>query len=108
LGLNNEGEVVGSYVDPVGITNGFTFNDVTNTWTTVDDPNASSVAAFDVTGTAINGVNDLGQLVGFYSDGNNVDGFLASPTPEPASLGYVAAGLLLCARIYRRRRTAHA
>ena len=104
LGLNNEGEVVGSYVDQLGITNGFTFNDVTNTWTTVDDPNASSTAAFDVTGTTINGVNDIGQLVGFYSDGNNVDGFLASPVPEPASLGYVAAGLLLSACIYRRKR----
>ena len=30
--------------------------------------------------TTINGVNDHGQLVGFYLDGaNNTDGFLAAP-----------------------------
>jgi hypothetical protein len=108
LGLNNEGEVVGSYVDLAGITNGFTFNDLTNTWTTVDDPNGSSIAAFDVTGTTINGVNDLGQLVGFYSDGTNVDGFLATPVPEPASLASMAAGLLLCAWTYIRKKAVRA
>lgn len=106
LGINNNGEVVGSYVDQSGITNGFTFNSLTNTWTTVDDPNGSSVAAFGVTGTTINGVNDQGQLVGFYSDGSNVDGFLATATPEPASLGCMAAGLLVCAGICLRKRTA--
>jgi hypothetical protein len=106
LGLNNEGEVVGSYLDSMGVTNGFTFNYLTNTWTTVDDPNASATPAFDVTGTTINGVNDLGQLVGFYSDGTNVNGFLATPVPEPASLGCMTAGLLLCAWICGRKRTA--
>lgn len=105
LGLNNEGEVVGSYVDQAGITNGFTFNYLTNTWTTVDDPNASPMAAFDVTGTTINGVNDQGQIVGFYSDGNNVDGFMATPVPEPTSFACMAAGLLLCTWVSRRKRT---
>ena len=49
------------------------------TWTpqrgfsTVDDPHGAGT-------TTINGVNDFGQLVGFYVDGNgNTDGFLASP-----------------------------
>jgi uncharacterized membrane protein len=106
LGLNNEGELVGSYMDAAGITNGFTFNYLTNTWMTVNDPNASSLAAFDVTGTTVNGVNDLGQLVGFYSDGTNVDGFLATPAPEPATLACLTSGILLCAWAFRRKRTA--
>ena len=104
LGVNNNGEVVGSFVDAAGVTNGFTFNSVTNTWTTVDDPNASATPAFDVTGTTINGVNDLGQLVGFYSDGTNVDGFLATATPEPGSLALMSLGVIVCGSIARRRR----
>jgi hypothetical protein len=49
------------------------------TWTpqggfrTVDDPHGVGT-------TTINGVNDAGQVVGFYVDSNgNTDGFLASP-----------------------------
>jgi hypothetical protein len=49
------------------------------TWTpwggfqTVDDPNG-------VGATTINGVNDQGELVGFYTDAkNNTDGLLAVP-----------------------------
>ncbi|MBV8898186.1 MAG: hypothetical protein JO051_16850 [Acidobacteriaceae bacterium] len=103
LGLNNNREVVGSFLDSAGVTNGFTFNYLSHTWTTLDDPNASPNVAFNVTGTTINGVNDLGQVVGFYSDGTNVHGFLATPVPEPASFGFVAAGVLLCGSIWRRR-----
>lgn len=104
FGLNNKNQVVGSYVDAGGVTEGFVFNFVTNTWQTVDDPNASSNSAFDVTGTTINGINDLGQLVGFYSDGTNVDGFLATPTPEPASLALMSLGLVAAGIIRRRKR----
>jgi hypothetical protein len=39
----------------------------------VDDPQGAGA-------TTINGVNDQGDLVGFYTDGKgNTDGFLASP-----------------------------
>jgi hypothetical protein len=31
-----------------------------------------------VTGTTTNGINDAGDLVGFYSDGTKVHGFLAT------------------------------
>jgi hypothetical protein len=66
---------------------------VENTWLTISDPLASSTAAFGVTGTTVNGINDLGDLVGFYSDGTNVNGFLATPTPLPAALPLFATGL---------------
>ena len=52
----------------------------------------------------INGVNDLGQLVGFYADANdNVIGFVATPTPEPGSLVLLGSGLLAGAGFLRRK-----
>lgn len=107
--MNNIGYAVGSYVDSFGVTHGLLYNINGNTWQTIDDPNQSSVPAFDVTGTTINGINDLNQLVGFYSDGTNVNGFLATATPEPgsAALMTLASGLgvaLAWVRRCRKRR----
>ena len=75
LGVNNDDEGVGVYTVGSGSSaqmHGFT-------WTpgggfrTVDDPHGAGT-------TTINGVNDHGQLVGFYVDANgNTDGFLATP-----------------------------
>ena len=94
FGLNNNGLVVGSYVNGSG-NNGLVYNLTTNTWQTVNDPNQSFTVAFGVSGTFINGINDAGDLVGFYSDGTHVNGMLATPTPEPASIGFVAIAALL-------------
>jgi hypothetical protein len=72
LGVNNLDEVVGVYT-PSGTTelHGFTWT-ARHGFSTVDDPNGAGT-------TTINGVNDRGQLVGFYVDGNgNTDGFLAT------------------------------
>ena len=58
-------------------------------------------------GTTINGVNDLGQIVGFYTDANdNTIGFVGTvaSVPEPATLMLVGAGLLACVAISRRKR----
>ncbi len=102
FGLNNKGQVVGSYVDANG-TNGLLFNYLTNTWQTIDDPKQSFSTAFGVNGTTVNGINDMGQLVGFYSDGTNVNGFLATATPEPASLGLVGLSALGLGLIWRKK-----
>ncbi len=105
FGLNNEGMAIGYYVDAAGLTHGLVYNVLSGSWYTVDDPNASTstTPAFGVTGTTINGINDLGQLVGFYSDGTHVNGFLAS-TPEPASFGLMGLGALLGGLGFWRRR----
>ncbi len=103
LGLNNDGLVVGSYLDASGITNGLVYNLLSNSWQTVDDPLGSSVSAFDVTGTTINGINDMGELVGFYSDGNDVNGLLAA-VPEPGSFGLCLAAAVLLAWKTKRRK----
>ena len=104
LGLNDNGLVVGSFVDGAGVTNGLVFNSLSSTWQTVNDPFSSATPAFDVTGTTINGINNAGQLVGFYSDGTNVDGFAATPAPEPSPIVLVSAGFGLLLAAHRRRR----
>ena len=74
LGVNNNDEVVGFYQVNSTVMHGFT-------WTpkggfhTVDDPNGLGT-------TTINGLNNRGQLVGFYVDrAGNTDGMLATPLP---------------------------
>jgi hypothetical protein len=78
LGVNNFDEVVGVFV-PSSDSNaleGFTWTPQ-HGFTTVNDP--KGVNDGNLT-TTINGVNDKGQLVGFYVDANgNTDGFVANP-----------------------------
>jgi len=103
LGLNNNGYIVGSFLDASDMTNGLLYNIGSNSWQTVDDPSQSATPAFGVTGTTINGINDKNQLVGFYSDVTNVNGFLATTvTPEPGSAGLVT--LALAGAWYAKRR----
>jgi hypothetical protein len=77
LGINNNGQAVGFYVDAVGNTHGLIYNIGTSSYQSVDDPSAAGTTAF-------NGVNDEGQIVGFYVDANgNTIGLLTSAVPEP-------------------------
>ena len=75
LGVNNFGEVVGTYTVGSGSSaanHGFTWTPQRG-FRTVDDPHGVGT-------TTINGVNDFGQLVGFYVDANgNTDGLRATP-----------------------------
>ena len=65
-------EVVGVYTNSDMSMHGFTWAPG-HGFTTVDDPHG-------VGATTINGVNDQGQLVGFYTDAaGNTDGLLAQP-----------------------------
>ena len=75
LGVNGSNEVVGVYTVGSGSTaqmHGFTWT-AQHGFSTVDDPHGVGT-------TTVNGVNDRGQLVGFYVDSaGNTDGFLATP-----------------------------
>lgn len=71
FGLNDSDEVVGQYTVGTAI-HGFTWTP-TQGFATVDDPGGVGT-------TTINGVDDFGELVGFYTDSaGNVDGMLATP-----------------------------
>lgn len=75
LGVNDRDEVVGDYTDAQNMMHGFTWTPG-HGFQTVDDPNGIGT-------TTINGVNDWGQLVGFYVDGaGNTDGTLATPQQQ--------------------------
>ena len=73
FGCNDNGEIVGSYTDSSGNVHGFILT--RGRFSQYDAPGSSQTAAFGVMGTFINGVNDRGDIVGFFSDGTKVNGF---------------------------------
>jgi probable HAF family extracellular repeat protein len=74
FGCNNEGEIVGSFTDSNGNVHGFIF--AYGRFLQFDATGSSQMPAFGVMGTFINGVNDRGDIVGFFSDGTKVNGFV--------------------------------
>jgi hypothetical protein len=81
LGVNDHREVVGVYTVGTGAnaqTHGFTWTTRMG-FVTVDDPSGVGT-------TTVNGVNDTGALVGFYTDAaGNTDGMLSTPV-HPSSV----------------------
>jgi len=72
LGLNNFGEAVGFDIDANGKMHGIICDVVTGATEELDDPNGIGTTTF-------NGLNDRGQIVGFYLNGaNNTIGLLAT------------------------------
>jgi hypothetical protein len=75
FGLNDGDVVVGTYQVGTGdnaVSHGFTWAPGFG-FQNVDDPNG-------IGATTVNGINDHGRLVGFYTDSSgNTDGFLATP-----------------------------
>jgi hypothetical protein len=70
FGINVSGQTVGQYVGPDNSMHGFLFSG--GQYTTLDDPSP------DVTLTAAQGINDRGQIVGYYADAVTVHGFVLS------------------------------
>jgi len=65
LGINDKGQIVGTYVDSNGVEHGFLYSN--GIYTTLNDPLAGSK------GTVAFGINDKGQIVGYYFDSNGVE-----------------------------------
>jgi len=75
FGLNNFGEAVGFDIDTNGAMHGIICHVVTGACEEQDDPNGIGTTTF-------NGLNDRGQIVGFYVNGaGNTIGLLATPAP---------------------------
>ena len=80
FGCNDNGEVVGSFTANDGTVHGFVFDGMD--WHNYDAFLSKQTPAFGVMGTFINGINNAGAIVGFFSDGQNVNGFVDfAPVP---------------------------
>jgi hypothetical protein len=79
LGVNDEGIAVGYYGDSTTSQHGFIYNTHTGHYTFLDDPSEAFHNGVEV--TQITGINDFGQITGFYSDANGVfHSFVATPS----------------------------
>lgn len=93
LAINDQGQIVGFY-EPTqnGLLTGFIYSDGVYT----------SLSSNPLESELINGINDRGQLVGVAY---GLDGFLATPVPEPSCVRMLlGAGFLLfirCAAVLR-------
>lgn len=131
FGINNHGQIAGGFLDSLG---SFLFVDTNGVFSTIRAPGLISIGGIndagdivvccspsflytngafttinvpDARGTDLLAINDLGQIVGTFADSNGIShGFLATPTPEPASLLLFAWGLAgIIILILRRRMT---
>jgi len=102
LGINDEGLAVGYYQTNDGSQHGFIYNTNSNSYSFLDDPSAAQ-SGFSV--TQITGINDSGEIAGFYVDPSTglQRGFYATvATPEPGTLLLFAGGfiaIMLCTKI---------
>jgi probable HAF family extracellular repeat protein len=75
FGCNNNGAIVGQFTDGSGNLHGFLYEG--GAFTQFDAPGSSQVPVLGVQGTLINGIDDLGDFVGFFSNGlHKVKGFV--------------------------------
>jgi len=75
FGCNDNGAIVGQFADADGNLHGFVYRN--GRFRQFDAPGSSQVVELNVQGTLINGIDDLGDIVGFYSDGKSaVHGFV--------------------------------
>jgi hypothetical protein len=88
LGLNNLDEAAGYDIDGAGMMHGIIGDVNAHTCRQADDPNGIGSATF-------NGVDNKGQIVGFYVNGpDNTIRLLAHPVPEPFPSALVFTGLI--------------
>jgi uncharacterized membrane protein len=77
LGINDKGIAVGYYGDSTTSQHGFIYNTHTGVYTFLDDPSEAFDNGVEV--TQITGINNSGEITGFYSDANGVfHGFVAT------------------------------
>jgi hypothetical protein len=90
LGLNDNGLAVGYYQLPDGSQHGFLYDITTGQYSFLDDPFAAKTG---VSITQITGINDSGEITGFYDDATTglQRGFVAT-VPEPSTWSMLLLG----------------
>jgi len=94
-GVNNGGELVGYYFDSGGR---HAFVESGSNLITFDLPQHAP----EDNATTGAGINDYGQVTGYWQRGGTTS-FVATPTPEPGTLGLVGTGLLMLGGFARAR-----
>jgi probable HAF family extracellular repeat protein len=84
-GIDDAGEVVGSYKDSSNVTHGFSLSGVGGTFTTLDFQGATSTSA-----NGVSVVNGEVEIVGVYNDASGSHGFVL--TPPAGSQSFDAPG----------------
>jgi probable HAF family extracellular repeat protein len=108
LSVNDNGIAAGYWQDSAGDQFGLLYNFNTQTYTFLNDPNAAVVNGIQI--TQITGINDSGELTGFYVGADGLmHGFIANSVPEPSTMALLGIGVTLlagyAARRTRRRRS---
>ncbi|HLJ94507.1 MAG TPA: PEP-CTERM sorting domain-containing protein [Gemmataceae bacterium] len=83
-GINDAGDIVGTFQDGINPDHGFLYHN--GSYLTVDVPGALRTDAY--------GINNAGQIVGYYVDASGGHAFIATPTPEPSTIVLLALGTL--------------
>ncbi|MGZ5949763.1 MAG: PEP-CTERM sorting domain-containing protein [Isosphaeraceae bacterium] len=103
LGINDKGLAVGYFGDSTTSQHGYFYNTLTNSYTFLDDPAAMFHNGVEI--TQITGINNAGDIAGFYTDANGTfHSFIAVPVPEPSSMALLGIGVTSVAVWARRRR----
>src|SRR5205823_13024463 len=88
-GVNDSGQIVGSYSLGAGPSFGFLYDH--GAFTPINDPEAAPRSQ-----TIPTGINNLGQIAGYFTDASNrTHGFLATPVPEAGPRLLLPVGLLV-------------
>ncbi len=108
LGVNDHGMAVGYYGDSTGSQHGFLLNVSTGVYTFLDDPSEGFNNGVEV--TQITGINNAGEITGFYTDSSGLaHGFVAfASVPEPGSLVLMGIGVTAVMGLVCRNRLVRA